>query len=198
MYLAKCLLFCKFILKFRYIGNFVETEFGYRGVWNLEGQGQFGNDAEILSLFIYGKYYIWIDVDIYLETENRAHVKIYDPSKTYFKIPDIIQIPEITTKVKQTNYDFLFPASGGFILRRGDEIIFDVTTGNDHFPLTFEDGFIRLCSTINKQPIVYGLGERRTRYSLGYPFNYTMNNQDRNTPADGTKYFFIIIVIVVF
>jgi hypothetical protein len=50
-----------------------------------------------------------------------------------------------------------------------------------------------------KKNIFLGLGERRTRYVLKYPNNYTLYNQDKGTPADGTNlYGFFLFFIYIY
>jgi hypothetical protein len=49
---------------------------------------------------------------------------LYDPTKGYYKIPDVVQIPEVTEKARRTDYEFVFPADGGFIVRRTNSSLF--------------------------------------------------------------------------
>jgi alpha-glucosidase (family GH31 glycosyl hydrolase) len=104
-------------------------------------------------------------------------------------IPDIIQLDEVTVAAARTLYEFSFPPEGGFIISRknNDAIIFNTAEGSIHRSLIFEKNYIQICSTTNRSPKFYGWGERRTRFLLPYPFNFTFNNNDKATPADGSN-----------
>jgi hypothetical protein len=98
-------------------------------------------------------------------------------------------LDEVKVAAARTDYKFEFPSKGGFLLKRAedDSVLFDITTGGNRNAFMFEKNFLQICSTTNKNPKLYGLAERRTRFLLSYPFSYTLNNNDRGTPADGTN-----------
>jgi hypothetical protein len=104
-------------------------------------------------------------------------------------IPDFILLDEVEVAATRRQYKFEFLSEGGFVMKRveDDVILFNTATGNSHNPLVFEKNFLQICSTTNKSPKFYGWAERRSRFRLPYPFSYTLNNNDRGTPGDGSN-----------
>ncbi|KAL5018863.1 hypothetical protein ScPMuIL_004585 [Solemya velum] len=103
-----------------------------------------------------------LQVDIYYETDNRVHFKIYDPNDKRYEVP--VETPPFTTKAANPTYDVNFQA-GDFkliITRKGSgQVLFDTT---DVVPLIFADQYIQL-GTKFSSPYVYGLGEHRGSFS---------------------------------
>ncbi|KAH7816630.1 alpha-glucosidase [Monocercomonoides exilis] len=158
-----------------YESKVVQTSYGFTGSFKrTSGNGPFPPDSSFISF------------DIYCQTKDRIHIRFYDPSKKYMEITNVLQISEVTKAASQTNYVFEFPDNGGIIIKRKDsgDVIFDTHTQRFEHPLMFEQEYISLTTTTGRNPVIYGLGSRRSRYALKYPFNYTIHNQDRGTPPD--------------
>ncbi|KAH7830458.1 alpha-glucosidase [Monocercomonoides exilis] len=158
-----------------YSRSMQKTNLGFKGTFSLvSGKGPYPPDPKE------------IDFEIINVTENCVRVQFYDPQKEYVSIPGVLQDSETQKSIKNAQYDFEFPENGGIMIKRKDsgEIIFDTHSLRREHPLVFEDQFLSLTTTIGNDPVIYGLGQRRSRFALKYPFNYTINSADRGTPAD--------------
>ncbi|KAK2963765.1 putative Lysosomal alpha-glucosidase [Blattamonas nauphoetae] len=149
------------------------AEYGYEGEYVLEsGTGPYGDDSKKMN------------IKIFLETKKRLHIQIYDPTKTYYEHPDVIMQKEVTKAEPNPEYFLSFNNNGIQVTRKSsNEVIFD--SSNPSRPLLFEDAMIQLATKAPQSPIVSGLFERRTRFQLPLPFNYSCVNAARGTPNDG-------------
>ncbi|XP_072044621.1 lysosomal alpha-glucosidase-like isoform X1 [Amphiura filiformis] len=101
-------------------------------------------------------------LDVYEETENRLHFKIYDPANSRYEVP--ITTPKMGAKPAQTAYSVKLNQKpfGIEVTRTSDGALLFNSTLN-HF--LFADQFIQISSWLQSK-YVYGLGEHRTSFLL--------------------------------
>ncbi|KAK2959203.1 putative Lysosomal alpha-glucosidase [Blattamonas nauphoetae] len=118
------------------------------------------------------------------QTNSRLHIQIFNPDAQYIEIPNVIQAQPSSQTTTSPLYSVSFPDNGIVVTRsKGNDVIFDTSKHLDQ--LLSRENFVQLKTSINKNPIIYGLGERRTRLALPYPQEYNFIPTDTQTPPDG-------------
>ncbi|KAK2946051.1 putative Lysosomal alpha-glucosidase [Blattamonas nauphoetae] len=159
-----------------YTQTFQQTNYGYTGKYSLQsGTGPYPPDSTSLSF------------DVHLRSKSCVHIKIFDPSHTSYEIPDTIQQPDPAISASNPDYDITFENNGIQVKRKGSSAtIFDSSCQSRAF--VFAKQFIQIATTTSQDPIIHGLGERRTEFALKVPQNITVFNQDNLTPRDENLY----------
>lgn len=125
-----------------------------------------------------------------MRTADRIHLKITDATSERYEVPEsVLQRPDSKHLVSSTksNIRFEYTASPfSFTIHRSrtDEALFS-TVGN---PLIFEPQYLRVKTTLPKNPNIYGLGEHT--HSFRVPTNgttLTLWNRDAYGVPTGTN-----------
>lgn len=137
-----------------------------------------------------------LKLDIFYETKNRLHIKIYDPHKARFEVP--LVTPSCERAFKDPDYSIgLRYEPFSLQVRRSDAskgaVLFDSKVG----AFIFADQFLQL-STLLPSRFIYGLGEHRgpLMHSVNWT-RFTMWNKDQppveNTNLYGSHPFYIVM-----
>lgn len=126
-----------------------ETDYGYTASLARSKSSSWPNDVKTLTL------------DIWLETAQRLHFKIYDPNTKRYEVP--IRTPPVPRqKARNPEYVVKYRESpfGISVTRRTNgAILFD--TMIDSAPLIFADQFIQISSQLSTH-LLYGIGGRKS------------------------------------
>ncbi|KAL6079351.1 P-type domain-containing protein [Balamuthia mandrillaris] len=146
-----------------------------------------------------------LQMNVYLETESRLRVKIFDPNNKRWEVSNVIQSPPCKHVALKTLYSISYTTSpfGFAITRRSNgETIFNTTSAsysrlNDTTRamfngLIFEDQYIEISTQLNDtndEPNIFGLGERvhSLRLDSSGKF-YTLFTTDSGTPPEINLY----------
>ncbi|KAF4522943.1 hypothetical protein B566_EDAN012638 [Ephemera danica] len=124
-------------------------------------------------------------MDIKMETQQRLHIKIFDPSSHRFE-PPYPEVPQVKHAATHTDYNVLIdPARQGFkvIRKRTNATIFD-TMSTEGF--IFANQFLQLSSML-PSTFLYGLGEHRSTLRLNTHWErFTLFNHD-SIPQERTN-----------
>ncbi|KAF0451682.1 glycoside hydrolase family 31 protein [Gigaspora margarita] len=144
------------------------------------GCGNYGPDRERLKFFVEH------------QTANRLHLKIFDPIKSRYEIPeDIVPISSIEPTQSDSLYQFSYKADPfTFSVARTsnqEQIINTDVPGVNS--LVFEDQYLEITFELPHDPYIYGLGEvvRPLRRDPRGTFQ-TLWNRDAATPNDENIY----------
>ncbi|KAH7815365.1 putative Lysosomal alpha-glucosidase [Monocercomonoides exilis] len=147
------------------------------------GEGPFPPDAESLHF------------EVVAETRDRLHIKIVDNAEPAYEVVDVVEEAAAGSgsgvAFAESGFRVSVTEDCGIVVARrsSGETIFDTRPGSVRHGLAYGKGFVQLSTAVGAKPVIYGLGQRRTRFALPYPFNYTLTNQDRGTPGDGTNHY---------
>jgi len=123
-------------------------------------------------------------------TEERLHVKIYDPKTKRYEVPEFALPRPVAASVRAESADLVFnfkeqPFSFTVSRRSTGEKLFD-TTGN---PLVFEQQYINVATNLGSDPNIYGLGEHTESFRLPHNVNRTLWSRDAyGVPKDSNLY----------
>ncbi|KAK2592104.1 hypothetical protein QQS21_010210 [Conoideocrella luteorostrata] len=124
---------------------------------------------------------------VFYQTENRMRVIIEDKAQQVYQIPDSIvgrpdgASPASTSKLKFEYDEYPF----AFRVKRGNEAIFD-TAG---VPLIFESQYLRLRTSLPKDPYLYGFGDTYGPWRLDTSdYTRTLWARDAGISAGGNSY----------
>lgn len=112
---------------------FQNTDYGFTGMLNYS-IGSTNYPPNVISI---------LRLDIYLETSERLHFKITDPSKKRYEVP--IDTPDVRIKTEiETKYKVEVNRNGSFtfVVRRAstNTVLFNTSVG----PLLFGDQFLQV------------------------------------------------------
>eukprot|EP01132_Coremiostelium_polycephalum_P006215 gene6215-7738_t len=161
------------------MGPITSTKNGFSGMLNLISPGPYGDDIETLK------------VQVILQSQSIVRVKIYDPINPRWEVPNILKVPEPTSKPSEVDYNIDFNSkSFGFsiinLLTDEPQTIFNTTQPSDCSTngLIFSDHYIELSTSfINPNPNIYGLGERTSSLRLSNNATYTLFAKDQGTAS---------------
>ncbi|XP_072044428.1 lysosomal alpha-glucosidase-like [Amphiura filiformis] len=135
---------------YQMIGKPEETDLGYKVVLRRSVASPYPLDIAELKM------------NVYMETDNRVHFKIFDPADDRYEVP--IDTPKPTDKASDPAYriEFTHAPFGIAVVRKHDELtLFNTSIG----PLIFSDQFIQISSSMVSN-FTYGLGEHRSSLLL--------------------------------
>ncbi|XP_046862383.1 lysosomal alpha-glucosidase-like [Xenia sp. Carnegie-2017] len=141
---------------------FYPKNFGYRIVNEQETATGILLDLQMQQPGPYGADVENLRVNVDFETENRVHVKIYDPNEKRYEVP--IETPKVAKKSSKQNYLISFTKYPfGFSVTRKStgRVLFNSTAG----AMIFEDQFLQISSFLPSTNI-YGLGEHVDSFRL--------------------------------
>ncbi|XP_047134482.1 lysosomal alpha-glucosidase isoform X1 [Hydra vulgaris] len=132
----------------------------------------------------YGSNIASLKAEFQFETDDRLHVKIYDPTERRYEVP--IPVPDVTSKALSPNYLVTYTNElFGFKVTRlsNNETIFDSSVGG----FIFSDQFLQISSLLPSENI-YGLGEHVLGLKLKTNWNMlTLFSRDIDTPEGGVN-----------
>jgi len=152
------------------------------GQYYLTAFQDLGNGGSLLTLEIasqgcafYGEDVATLSIYVFQETDTILHVKIVDPQRQRWEVPEEIIPRKHRTSQSQPNalYRFGYTANPfGFYVVRTDsgEVIFNTTAdsgaGALFRNLIFEDQFLELSTHLPVGANIYGVGERKVSFRL--------------------------------
>ncbi|RIA84494.1 glycosyl hydrolases family 31 protein [Glomus cerebriforme] len=144
------------------------------------GCGLYGHDSKHLKLLV--EY----------ETEDRLHVKIYDPKERRFEIPEeIVPVSGLESITDDILYNFLYNENQfTFSVARADtgEKIIDTDVPGMN-TLIFEDQYMEISFKLPQDPFIYGLGEVVDTFRRNPRGTFqTIWNRDAATPVAENGY----------
>jgi len=164
--------------------SMTQTSNGYQGILYLtQGTAKYGEDISPLQL------------NVFMETENRLHVQIIDPIRERWTVPFVKQNSsksERHERLLNSNYLFTWTSFPfGFAVQRVStkETLFNSTTSIS-LPfngLVFEDQYLEISSILSSDSNLFGIGEHIRPLRLD-PMTYTLWNQDIGTPQNINLY----------
>ncbi|CAG8526740.1 12337_t:CDS:10, partial [Dentiscutata heterogama] len=165
------------------IGNHNQTYISGDLELREEGCGNYGPDLERLKFFVEH------------QTANRLHLKIFDPTKSRYEIPEdivpISSIEPVQTIQSDSLYQFSYktdPFTFSVVRTSNQEQIINTdVSGVDS--LVFEDQYLEITFELPDDPNIFGLGEvvRPLRRDPRGTFQ-TLWNRDAATPTDENVY----------
>ncbi|XP_070553627.1 sucrase-isomaltase, intestinal-like [Ptychodera flava] len=158
------------------VGNASETSFGYRiDLRRSHTYTLFGGDVDDIR------------IDIEFQSDERLHIKIYDPNSQRFEVP--LDMPQAGPKATNPLYKVAFSDDPIFTLNvtRTDTgtVIWDTSIGG----LVFEDQYLQLATKLGSSSI-YGFGEHE-HHSFKHDLNFIshgMYSRDQPPTHTGNLY----------
>ncbi|XP_045214547.2 lysosomal alpha-glucosidase-like isoform X2 [Mercenaria mercenaria] len=125
-------------------------------------------------------------VEVYYETNQRLHVKVYDPNIKRYEVP--MSVPKADQRAANPAYTVTVSETGTpfwlSVTRKCDNSVLFSTKGAA--PLIFTDQFLQLSSLL-PSPYIYGIGEHRNNLMLNMNWTRkTLWNRD-HYPLEGTN-----------
>jgi len=152
------------------------TEYGFSGRLDL-----------VIDGHIYEPGITPLQLDIFFETNNRLHFKIYDPFNRRWEVPWVRQTPVGGRKAPNPNYSVSFtqrPFGISVTRRTNNQTIFNSTSSGLFNDLVFEDHYLEISTEIGdgvNPPNIYGLGEREYKIRLDVGKVYVIWTRDQPT-----------------
>ncbi|KAJ6247508.1 alpha-glucosidase [Anaeramoeba flamelloides] len=160
--------------------NVVTSDSGFTGDLALISAGPYGNDYQKLALYV--NY----------QTNSRLRVKIYPANEKYYEVPFVVQVSNSTVKPTDMDYEVTYETNpfSLTIKRKSDQtILFDTNTnGSDLNGLIFEKNYLELSTNLEKDPILFGLGERKSDFVLELNQTYTLFANSQNKKKNQNRY----------
>eukprot|EP01087_Luapelamoeba_hula_P008083 TRINITY_DN2007_c0_g2_i1.p1 TRINITY_DN2007_c0_g2~~TRINITY_DN2007_c0_g2_i1.p1 ORF type:complete len:632 (-),score=85.35 TRINITY_DN2007_c0_g2_i1:24-1835(-) len=138
---------------------------------------------------------------VWMETNTRLHVKIFDPNNNRWEVPKVVKTGIPTTKPSNPFYKFTYTTQPfGFAVTRvaDGSVLINTTspappsgsyTSDKVFNgLIFEDQYLEISTQLPTNPNIYGLGEHVTSLRLATNQVYTMFAADRGTVPEINLY----------
>ncbi|KAJ8037783.1 Lysosomal alpha-glucosidase [Holothuria leucospilota] len=134
------------------LGKLQDTKFGLTTNLTRTSSGYYPKTIKTLKM------------DVYYETGQRLHFKIFDPDNKRYEVP--IETPTVSSKVSQKDYEVNFSSSKfGFSVVRSKTQRAVFNSSVNPSGLLFHDQFIQISTSLTSH-YVYGLGEHRSRFLL--------------------------------
>ncbi|KAF1968176.1 hypothetical protein BU23DRAFT_592236 [Bimuria novae-zelandiae CBS 107.79] len=137
----------------------------------------------------YGKDLTNLKLEVEYQTEDRLHVKIYDPEEQVYQIPESVFPRPSSDDVGAEESALAFewtenPFSFKVVRKSTNETLFDTSAAS----LVFEDQYLRVRTSLPDSPHLYGLGEHTDPFQLNTT-NYTRTlwNRDAYGVPGGTN-----------
>jgi len=112
-------------------------------------------------------------------SSNTFHFKITDPNNQRWEVPDVIIKEDPVDIPESLDYDVsveTIPFKITVTRKSNKVVVFESTS------LVFHDQYIEIGTKTDKDPYIYGLGERVERLRLNTERTYTLFNTDHPTP----------------
>jgi alpha-glucosidase len=114
-----------------------------------------------------------------MRPEERLHVRIFDPKKKRYEVPESILPRPAAASVEAAASDLVFaltekPFSFTVSRRSSGEKLFD-TTGS---ALVYEEQYLHVATNLGRDPNIYGLGEHTEAFRLPHNVNRTLFARD--------------------
>ncbi|KAJ3444263.1 acid alpha glucosidase relate [Anaeramoeba flamelloides] len=148
------------------LSNVKQTSAGFTGDLAMISAGPYGDDIATLKLLV--NY----------QTNNRLRVKIYDPNNQRWEVPGVSIVENSNVMPSDMDYDVTYTTNpfGLKIVRKSDqEVLFDTTPiENKLNGLIFEDQYIEISTQLEQDPLIFGIGERTSNFTLKHNQDYTL------------------------
>ncbi|KAJ3452729.1 acid alpha glucosidase relate [Anaeramoeba flamelloides] len=147
------------------LSNFKISPSGFTGDLTLLSPGPYPPSVETLKLVVN------------FQTQQRLRIQIFDPSKDNWQVPYVSQVNNTNQAPDEMDYDVTYtknPFSLKVVRTSDDYVLLDTKPiQNQINGLIYQKQYIEWTNNLEANPIVFGLGERRSKFPLDLNQVYT-------------------------